>query len=30
MLGLSVFWMVVWAEQRLVFWHKATVATIPQ
>ncbi|MGH6761619.1 MAG: ABC transporter permease [Phyllobacterium sp.] len=25
LLGLAVFWSVVWAERRLVFWHKASV-----
>jgi hypothetical protein len=23
-LGLAMFWMVVWAQRRLVFWQKAS------
>jgi NitT/TauT family transport system permease protein len=25
LLGLAVFWIVVWAQRRLVFWHKESV-----
>jgi NitT/TauT family transport system permease protein len=29
LLGLLVFWSVVFAERRLVFWHKSTVGAVP-
>lgn len=30
LLGLALFWSVVWVERRFVFWHKSTVAGVPQ
>jgi NitT/TauT family transport system permease protein len=29
LLGLATFWLVVWAQRRLVFWHKETVTEDP-
>jgi NitT/TauT family transport system permease protein len=25
LLGLAVFWVVMWVQRRLVFWHKESV-----
>jgi NitT/TauT family transport system permease protein len=29
LLGLATFWMVIWIQRRLVFWHKETTQREP-